>query len=151
MSTLAIWYTLGKGDVDKNLARVETLFDKSEKPETSWMPMTSPEERKEFLDSLKRTIICERLRRGGDADAKGHSFIHEPLESEQPVGTQRIYRACHKSAPQVAKLKNARAAKPSGIAEKSVRRRTCPGTRWSVQTSTPPQRLKRSGSGAVSG
>ena len=45
MSTLAIWYTLGKGDVDKNLARVETLFDKSEKPETSLMPMTSPEER----------------------------------------------------------------------------------------------------------
>jgi hypothetical protein len=43
MSILAIWYALGKGGVDKNLSRVETLFDG--KPETSWMSMTYPEER----------------------------------------------------------------------------------------------------------
>jgi len=111
MTTLAVFYANGKGGVDKNLARAEALCDEIDMPETVWMEMTSPEQRTGMIATTKQEIIHERLRRGGDADAKGYSFVHDPLQEDTPMGSQRICSGCMKTAPQGAGMKKCQGCK----------------------------------------
>ena len=70
MTMLAVFYANGKGGVDKNLARAVALCDEIDMPETVWMEMTSPEQRTGMIATTTQEIIHERLRKGGDADAR---------------------------------------------------------------------------------
>jgi hypothetical protein len=105
-----------KAGVDRDLSRAEKLLDESEKPETIWVNKTFHENeqcRKE-VEHIKRTIIYERLLRGGDEDAKGYSFVHDALKISPNCNVNfgvKTCVTCMKAVPEVAKLKACKACR----------------------------------------
>ena len=117
LTILATFCWVGRSaGVDRDLSRAEKLLDESEKPETIWVNKTFHENeqcRKE-VEHIKRTIIHERLLRGGDEDAKGYSFVHDALKIPPNCNVNfgvKTCVTCMKAVPEVAKLKACKACR----------------------------------------